>query len=212
MYNFKIDDGNRGDLINYIIDKKKTGKFTVVDVGGSHGGWSTPYIDALIDFNVTQEDSKIKFFKCDITNSNDYDKIYEHVKNNGKFDFSICTHTLEDIMNPNFVCEQLCKISNEGYIAIPSKYRELSYIEGNYRGYIHHRWIFNLENEMVVGYPKINYIERNEEFDKIANNSNNLQDFSFYWKNVIKINYINNNYLGPSVDAVKGYYNNLFDL
>ena len=70
----------------------------------------------------------LKHFKCDITNPNDYNELLTYVTQNGKFDFCICTHTLEDIMNPIFVCEQIEKISNEGYIAFPSKYRELSRI------------------------------------------------------------------------------------
>lgn len=115
-------------------------------------------------------------------------------------------------MNPVFVCEQICKISKEGYIAVPSKYRELSYFESkyNYRGYIHHRWIFNIENNKFIGYPKINYLDSNNTFDEIADLSENKMDLSFFWKDNIEIEYINNNYLGPNVYSVMNYYNNLF--
>ena len=41
--------------------------------------------------------------------------------------------------------------------------------------------------------------------------NNNKYDLSFYWKDQIDIAYINGNYLGPSVDAVIGYYNNLLN-
>ena len=46
-----ISDGSRDGVINYIKTQKQRGKFTVVDIGGSVNGWSSPYIDALVDFN-----------------------------------------------------------------------------------------------------------------------------------------------------------------
>jgi len=36
-YNIKISNGDRNEIISYISDKKKQGKFSVVDVGGSLG-------------------------------------------------------------------------------------------------------------------------------------------------------------------------------
>ena len=212
IYNITYSNGDRTDIINYILSNKKNNpNYKVIDVGGSYGGWSTPYVDAIVDFNnITLNNiNNIIFFKIDITNPNDYEEILSYIKINGKFDFCICTHTLEDIMNPIFVCEQIEKISNEGYISFPSKYRELSRIEGNYRGYIHHRWIFNPKDDYILSFPKINYIEDNK-FDKIADNSINLFDLSFYWKNKINIKYLNNNFLGPSVGHVIEYYNSLF--
>jgi len=50
----------------------------------------------------------------------------------------------------------------------------------------------------------------NNKFDGIANLNDNIKDLSFFWKDSIEINYINNNYLGPSVEAVISYYNELF--
>lgn len=211
IYNIKLSDGNKNDLINYILTKKSSGKFNVIDVGGSVCGWSSPYIDAVVDFNDLYDNSvNIKHFKCDITHPDSWSELLNYVEKNGKFDFCICTHTLEDIMNPVYVSEQICKISKEGYISFPSKFRELSRFEGNYRGYIHHRWIFKVKNNSeIVAYPKINLIENNINFDKIANLAENIKDLSFYWKDTIEMKYINNNYLGPNVESVISYYNDL---
>src|SRR5438105_14790259 len=35
------------------------------------------------------------------------------------FDFSICSHTLEDIRDPLFVCSELIRVSKAGYIEVP---------------------------------------------------------------------------------------------
>lgn len=213
IFNIKLSNGDRSDLINYILKKKNEGDFKVIDVGGSVNGWSSPYVDAVVDFNdLEKNNTNIKHFKCDITHPDSYEEILNYVNKNGKFHFCICTHTLEDIINPVYVCEQICKISNEGYISFPSKFRELSRFEGgNYRGYIHHRWIFKVKDgNKIVAFPKINLIENNKLFDKIANMSDDLKDLSFYWKDNIEINYVNNNYLGPNPASVINYYNDLY--
>ena len=191
--------------------QKLRGKFTVVDIGGSVNGWSTPYIDALVDFNAPDNlPNYITHYQCDITHPDSWKKILEDVNKNEKFDFCICTHTLEDIMNPGFVCEQMSKISRAGYIAVPSKHRELSRFEYScYRGYIHHRWIFTIHDNKCIGFPKINYIDSVNTFDAVADISPSKYDLSFYWKGEIKIHYLNNNYLGPSVGHVVNYYNQL---
>jgi len=95
-------------------------------------------------------------------------------------------------MNPGYVCEQLSRISKEGYIAIPSKYVELSRIEGPYRGYIHHRWIFVIRNGKFIGYPKLNVIDY-LDYDRYIANKTEWIDLSFYWKDKIQVTYLNNN-------------------
>ena len=43
------------------------------------GGWSAPYVDAIIDFNDNKFTENIKSFTCDITNHNDWNEIFEYV-------------------------------------------------------------------------------------------------------------------------------------
>jgi hypothetical protein len=117
-------------------------------------------------------------------------------------------------MNPVFVCEQIQKIAKEGYIAVPSKYRELSRFEcgyKGYRGYIHHRWIFDIIDNVFVGFPKINYLDSQPKFDQIANPSNECCDLNFFWKENIEFEYLNNNFLGPDVRSVLKYYDKLLE-
>jgi hypothetical protein len=209
IYNIKYGNWDRSYVLDYIRNQKSKGKFTVVDVGGTAGGWSKDVVDAIVDFNPIESNSSIRFFKCDITDIDSYHELNEYVEKNGKFDFCICSHTLEDIINPVFVTKQLAKLANGGFIAFPSKYRECARFEGNYRGYIHHRWIFDVEGQSIMAYPKVNFIENDPFFDSIADLDENRKDLSFFWKNMIDMRYVNNNYLGPSGEAVVGYYRRL---
>jgi FkbM family methyltransferase len=210
-----LSDGNRAKLVNWIKARKNAGVFTVIDVGGSISGWTSEFVDAICDINSPQKDMSgrdVKIFRMNINDPYAWVEVDEYISKNGKFDFSICTHTLEDISNPVFVCKKLSQISKEGYIAVPSKYMELSIIEPlgfNYRGYIHHRWIFSIKDNKFLGYPKISYIDHDTVFDTIATTDTNLMDLSFYWHISIPIEIINNDYLGPSSAAVIGYYKGL---
>lgn len=154
-------------------------------------------------------------FACDITHPDSWKGILEYVEIHGKYDFCICSHTLEDINCPVYVGEQISKIAKSGYIAVPSKYRELARFErgaNSYRGYIHHRYIFDMSGDVCVGYPKINYLDSTSAFDNIATVADDKKDLSFYWKDQIDIVYLNQNYLGPSVSAVISYYDALLKL
>jgi hypothetical protein len=162
-----------------------------------------------MDINPSVVDTSIKMFVANLNKHDDWKEILEYVKQNGKFSYAICSHTLEDIANPTLAMDMMPMIATDGYIAVPSKYREFSFIEGKYRGYIHHRWIFAIHENQCIGFPKINYIDSVNTFDAVAHVSNSCSDLSFYWKGEMKIHYINNNYLGPSVDHVVNYYNQL---
>lgn len=59
------------------------------------------------------------------------------------FDFSICSHVLEDIRDPVFVCSELMRVSKAGYIETPSRLVEqtMGVESETYPGYCHHRWL-----------------------------------------------------------------------
>lgn len=64
-----------------------------------------------------------------------------------QFDFVICSHVLEDIRDPLWVCSEMARISKAGYIETPSREAELLYGVQSYEftGFQHHRWF--VENE-----------------------------------------------------------------
>jgi hypothetical protein len=63
------------------------------------------------------------------------------------FDFSICSHTLEDIRDPLYVCSELIRVSKAGYIEVPSRFSEsIRGIENHkFVGLSHHRWLIEIE-------------------------------------------------------------------
>jgi hypothetical protein len=64
----------------------------------------------------------------------------------GQFDFSICSHTLEDVRDPLYVCSELIRVSRAGYIEVPSRLEEQSYgFQGPWVGWGHHRWLVDLD-------------------------------------------------------------------
>src|SRR5580658_5270853 len=65
------------------------------------------------------------------------------------FDFAICSHLLEDIRDPIWVCSELRRIAKAGYIESPSRVVEQSKGVENPRhaGYYHHRWLITRSNK-----------------------------------------------------------------
>ncbi|HEX8066660.1 MAG TPA: class I SAM-dependent methyltransferase [Thermoleophilaceae bacterium] len=60
----------------------------------------------------------------------------------GRFDFAICSHTLEDVRDPVWVCSELCRVARAGYVEVPSRLEEQSWgVVGPWVGWSHHRWL-----------------------------------------------------------------------
>ncbi len=60
----------------------------------------------------------------------------------GRFDFAICSHTLEDVRDPVFVCQELSRVAKAGYVEVPSRLMEQAFgIQGPWVGYGHHHWL-----------------------------------------------------------------------
>lgn len=70
----------------------------------------------------------------------------------GRFDYAVCTHVLEDLRDPIWVCAEMQRIARAGYIEVPSRVAEQSRgVEHPlYAGYYHHRWLVSIEDGVLV--------------------------------------------------------------
>ena len=91
------------------------------------------------------------------------------------FDFSICSHTLEDVRDPLAVCAELLRVSRRGYIEVPSRLREifcktrfaaLRALGGGAAeiGFHHHRWFCEIEGDHIRFLPKTILVAENSDF------------------------------------------------
>jgi len=64
------------------------------------------------------------------------------------FDFVICSHTLEDIRDPLWVCAEIARIGKRGYVEIPSRLAESSrgWESARTAGLTHHRWLIDVDS------------------------------------------------------------------
>lgn len=67
------------------------------------------------------------------------------------FDYAICSHVLEDVRDPVWVCSEMSRIAKRGYIECPSRIVEQSTGVENplYAGYYHHRWLVDVRDGML---------------------------------------------------------------
>jgi len=181
----------------------------VLDVGYSAYTWSSQFVTHYIDIRLSNDISKIAFIG-DINSPQVWEAVEEDVQKNGSFDYCICSHTLEDIVNPAYVSSMINKFCKSGFIAVPSKFTEMKNIEGPYRGYIHHRYIYNFENGKLVGYPKLGFIEHDKRFNALSDQfKTENSELQVFWDNGFELNIVNDNYMGPCVSSVLSYYDNL---
>jgi hypothetical protein len=58
------------------------------------------------------------------------------------FDFAVCSHTLEDVRDPVWVCAELSRVAGAGYVEVPSRLEEQALgVHGPWAGWSHHRWL-----------------------------------------------------------------------
>ena len=76
-----------------------------------------------------------------------------------QFDFAVCSHTLEDIRDPVWVCEELQRVARAGYIEVPSRLEELTWgVQGNFVGWTHHRWLTEVDGSRIEFTMKVHGI------------------------------------------------------
>ena len=69
----------------------------------------------------------------------------------GSIDFAICSHTLEDLRDPVWVCSELTRVARAGYIEVPSRAAEQSrgWERPAMAGLSHHRWLIDIDDARV---------------------------------------------------------------
>lgn len=59
-----------------------------------------------------------------------------------EIDFVVCSHTLEDIRDPIWVCSEMSRVAKAGYVEVPSRLEEQTWgVNGSWVGWSHHRWL-----------------------------------------------------------------------
>lgn len=181
-WNYNSVGGKRDFVKSYIQEKG----YKTIDVGASAMYWSYPECKFVADSLVISKEGTT-FFNINLENKNTWNELLEYVEKNGKFDFSICSHTLEDVFNPLELINLLKLISVSGFVAIPSKYDEFSFLYQNtYRGNAHHKQFFDVVDDTLVVYPKFSWTERDERSDEILK-YNKGNELSFFWENDIPV-------------------------
>lgn len=64
----------------------------------------------------------------------------------GSIDFLVCSHTLEDVRDPVWVCSEMRRVARAGYIEVPSRLEEQCYgVQGPWVGWGHHHWLVDVD-------------------------------------------------------------------
>lgn len=200
--------GERGEVLSYLRSRREAApKFGVIDIGATDNPWTEELLLATVDLKANRND-KMLHFQGNINDPDVWKSIIEYVSYWGKFPFSVCSHTLEDIAYPSLTLRMLPMISEAGFIATPSYRRELSRGAESrpWRGYIHHRWMFVEKDGELVLVPKVPFIEH-EPFPSDC--PEDRTEIQVYWDREINWRVINDDYLGPNVGCVVEMYKDL---
>ena len=82
-----------------------------------------------------------------------------------QFDFAICSHTLEDVRDPIWVCSELNRVARAGYIEVPARVEEQTKgVHGNWVGWSHHHWLVDIAGSHVQFVLKPHLLHGRPEF------------------------------------------------
>jgi len=215
IYNCNSTSDQRPGMLAWV---KAQNFESVIDIGPAWNPWTKDVITACIDMeNISLPG--VLTFKGNINDPDGWMEVENYIAEHGKFKFSICTHVLEDVCNPAYVVKQLQKVSEQGFIAMPSKHWELGFhvecwqdsqtrewgLTSPWRGFFHHRWIFDMKGGTLWAFPKLGFVEKLDCFGWVKGREA-WHEMTFWWKDDIPYKVINDDYLGPNGPAVCQYY------
>lgn len=84
-------------------------------------------------------------------------------------DFVTCSHVLEDIRDPLWVCSEMVRVAKRGYIEMPSRLAESCRgVEPNQVGWSHHRWLVEIHGHEIMFLMKYHMIHSSWRFSFAA--------------------------------------------
>lgn len=141
----------RSEVEEYIKkEKEKNPNYKIIDIGGASNPWLDNHVDAY--FDIQNFNTNKQLIQGDLNNQ----QIWSTIESKS-WDFSICTHVLEDVRDPILLLNNIIRISKKGFIAVPNCIQEFKNIESDYwLGYCHHRWLFSInQNSELYIIPKL---------------------------------------------------------
>ena len=95
----------------------------------------------------------------------------------GQFDYVVCSHTLEDVRDPVWVCAEIDRVGRAGYIEVPSRLEEQSVgVHGPWVGWSHHHWLVSVSPQGVEFVFKSGVLQGRPDFTLPAELGRALDD------------------------------------
>lgn len=93
-------------------------------------------------------------------------------------DFVICSHTLEDVRDPLWICSEMVRIAKRGYIEVPSRVWESCRGHESPRtvGLSHHRWLIDIDASRIDFLMKFHVIHSDWRYSLPASFGASLGD------------------------------------
>lgn len=203
-----ITHGTRAANIKYITQfvlkcKSENPGYRVLDLGGSRLGWTAGFADLVVDLNGPG-------LKFDLCRGLDWTALFDVVEELGRFDLCICTHTLEDLYNPQASLEFMPLVAKSGFISAPSVRTELSFGVEHlaYTGHMHHRWLFDQLDGAIALATKLPYLTADYP---LVPYSIDQEEIMYHWTGSCPYTILNGGYLGPDTLAVVNMYRKFID-
>ena len=200
-------DGWRDPLVAYLKKQRDhDANFSVIDIGASTNPWSRSISDVSFDKLATDYKTSLT---GDLNRDHDWLSVLKHVQTHGRFSYAICSHTLEDLANPQVTLDHLSLIAEAGVIIVPTVQTELSKFEnGPWSGYVHHRWLIDYDSRQqeMVFFPKLPLVEHFPAFPSQKQRS----ELQIFWRGRPQYRFANDGYMGPTVESVVALYQNHF--
>jgi len=107
-------------------------------------------------------------------------------------DFAICSHTLEDLRDPLWVCSELIRVAKAGYIEVPSRAAEQSrgWERPRIAGLSHHRWLVEIAGARVTFLMKYHLLHADWRYSLPLSFLRNLPESArvqwLFWENAFE--------------------------